>query len=360
MSEDPSSSTDTERVIHLLSAREGSRDADGGSLCPGPDLLVALAAGHLLPEETPGIEVHLLHCPDCRVVVRDLIEEAGHEEAEVSAPEPVIRGSLPFPERPARALILRRRLVAAAAVLAIGIAGLAVFLWESGGSLAPLPDTAGRLLQEARRLAEIDPAHFSGSEPFDLKALEDYPVDVLRSESGPALRHPASGASLIDGRPTLVWEAVPGADEHRVTVFGRGGRVLRSETVTGSDDRVQMLPWPEALDALLPGEEYQWEVSAKSPRGPVKSRNSFRLLPPEEFRRLSEAMREIQTRVESPLSDLLLAHHLLRHRVYGEAEAAARRYTAARPEDPLGRETLQLLLRLAGSSEKLPMNQKGK
>jgi hypothetical protein len=287
--------------------------------CPDEDALAGIASGAGLPEERESVEGHLGTCDDCRRLVVAL---AGTEARR--------RGTS------------RRRLFAAPLVAAaVLLVGIGVFV-VARAARAPEPDVEQSLESAARELAVADPQLFAAFRP--LSAGERASAGSALQRGDLVLLHPSG--TVLDPRPSFRWEPVSGIREWEVTLSKADGTRLWSAKTPEP-----RLEFPASEAALEPGARYLFEVAGEGPLGRSESGRTFGAAGEESRSAFARARDAIARRTPAPLRDLLVAHLALRGDHWLEAEAAARAYVLERPDEPVGRETLGLVLRLLGSSD---------
>jgi hypothetical protein len=304
-----------ERALEGALPPDARHDDDGH---PSPDLLAGLAEGSLREEGRGAVEAHLLACAECRAAVATVATTA---------------------KAPARGRTWRL-LVAAAAVLVVGVGG---WLLARGGGNAPdavvREDADAALLASARELGATRPDLFGEFRPIDHAERVAARPDALRG--GLALRTPRE--TILGGRPTFRWTAVPRVKEYTLALRGADGDAVWTRAVAAPEgaDVVEAAFPAEAAD-LPPGSAWQWSVSGKRAAGTVDGSLGFRVASAAEGDRLAEAEREI-TRIGPPeLADLLLAQYAARLGFLEEAMAAAKRQVARHPV-AAARETVDYL-----------------
>lgn len=214
------------------------------------------------------------------------------------------------------------------------------------GAGAGAADTDAALFEAAARLARERPDLFVPFTPLD-RAARRAGAGARKEPPPDGLRALRPYGKLVEPRPELRWDAAPGLTAVQVDLSTEGGRPLWSAT----PDQADRLAWPASEPALAPGGHYRWEVRARGAGGPVRSERLFQLASEAERTAFEAARAEVASRVGAPLGSLVLAHHAIGRGLPGEAEREVRAWLAARPDDPVGRETLFHLLRLQGAAE---------
>jgi hypothetical protein len=301
-------------VVEFLVKRCGpTLSADSPETCPSDGVLMGLAGGRLLPGEKEAFEAHVTRCERCRAVV-DLLMQG--ERA----------GIRKWVSRP----------WAAAAALLLAVAGaVAISTLFRGSPREELLETDGRLVAAARDLARVRPELFGDFAP--LSRDERLAANPVLRAGDLALLYPSG--NILETRPTFRWEADPNAGEEEILLRTAGGR-----TIWRGRGKAPSLPYPPEAPELERGARYVWEVGDAG-------RRVFAVASAAEGGAFEAALREIEASAPADLRRLLRAHFALRLEFYGEAEEAARAYVEARPDDPVGRETLAHVLRKLGSSE---------
>ena len=180
----------------------------------GPDCLpagalAALADGGLDGQARELAVEHLAGCAHCRATLSSLVRALA---------DPPVAREVSRVETPRRGRFLRIAIPLAAAAV------LLVFVW-------PRPLDNGPVTEPGHRAPTITAA----PEPSGL-----WPI-------GPVAR-----------AGSLRWEAVPGADRYRVTLFDAQGRVLYESQLTDT-----VAPLPDSI-SLVAGPTYLWKVEART------------------------------------------------------------------------------------------------
>lgn len=261
--------------------------------CPDPGLLAGYAEDRLLPRERATVEAHLVRCDDCRGVI-------------VAMP----------PVRKARVLQPWMALIPVAAALLL-------FLLPA----TPAPGTEVALAAAAREF---------GFRPLD---HAERLAPALLPKRGGALPLLRPAGRVLEVRPEIRWERVPGIGAWTVSLSTADGTPLWSETAAG--DR---LPFPAAREALRPGARYLVAVRGEGPLGTETARRVFAVAAEKERSDFEAGLKAIDARAPAALRPLLKAHLALRAGLSAEAEAPARAALAAAPADAVARETLDRVL----------------
>ena len=276
------------------SCRGRLADAYGieGALLPGrtidvsPDsehltyeVMEAYVDGGLAAVEVDGVRAHVSVCEICAQEVLDLQSFRQDLQRPVAAPAPVVRASLG--ER--RGFLLQR----AAAVAAIGLAALLVYLWQAGSGFS-----TGGGSSRNRDVVRVAGGGGNGGDPGSIDHSQvAAPLAALRPatrvavatalERGeidfPAVLAELRGAkqtllgSSDDGgrfavvapvgevdsetRPEFRWEPLQGAVSYSVAIFDAGlNAVQRSSALHATQ-------W-QAAQPLQRGQFYSWQVTA--------------------------------------------------------------------------------------------------
>jgi len=304
----------------ILSERPSPRDD-----CPPESQLAGWAGGSLLPEEGERVEAHLAGCRDCMTLVAALVRtappRAGGRLRDLLAPS-------------------RPRLLGAAALLVAALAGGALIV----RGLRPRPGTEELLVASARELVAARPALFpEGLTPLGPEERTAVPPPA-RSAEEPVLLHP-SGV-ILETRPTFRWDPVPGVTGHEIALH-RLDRVQWSVRVPAP---AGLAGWPAGAPELPRGVRLRWEVRCAGARGEVRVSRAFRVASADGAAAWDAVRAAIDERAPRRIRSLLLAHAALRRGLWAEAERAAREFREAEPDDAVGRETLDHVLRLRASS----------
>jgi hypothetical protein len=326
----PSDPSDKERLLRKILRSVDLAGASGAGACPDENRLAGFVEGRLAPQERDGIAAHLEPCRDCGAIVAELAQS---EAVAAGGGEPSARVQSLFP---------RPLALAAAAVVVLGIAigGWRVFV--VGRAL----DTQSELVACARTLVRERPELFQGFVPL---ASAERLADVPRVRGGDEVTLVRPAANILEDRPEFVWEAVAGASSYTVTVFRSDGKELWRRPVAA--DAGQHLAYPQDEASLARGAVHSWKVSCEGPLGSVSNRRPFTVHFEQEVGRFAAQARAIESVSPAELRPLLLAHIAIRAGLLLEAERAARRYVALRPDDAVGRETLYRALNELGSPE---------
>lgn len=300
---------------------------EGPIPCPEFNLLAGFAVGSLLPAESAMMGAHVEACPRCREAVAAIRASEGPASADVG---------------PARG---RRPLMLAAAGLLVAAVGLASWLVTTAGDRVPR-STDEVLVSAAERLARERPSVFGGFRPLGPadRALREDP------QRAPDAGRVWPGATILDRRPELRWDANGGGATWKVRLFRQadGARLLDTECAAPP------LVLPSEVPDLAEGGEYLWEAVSDGPLGREERRAHFTVADAA-LRRIFEEAR-IATSALGPdeAGDLLLAHFACARRLFGEARRLAKSWSDAHPEDAVGRETLDLLRSLVGDPGSVP------
>ncbi|MCI0589664.1 MAG: hypothetical protein L0323_22845 [Planctomycetes bacterium] len=209
--------------------------------------------------------------------------------------------------------------------------------------LAPSPrvpgplagDVDGMLVASTKALARAHPELFGDFAPLS-RGERLAPLPAVRA-GAPSLVYPAG--RILETRPTFRWTAGAGEAEREIVLRAAGGAVVHRLRAPASP-----LEYPADAPALEPGGQYSWSLSGADER-------AFAVETGEERGAFESAVAIIRSQAPAAIRDLLIAHLALRRGLLGEAEKAALDYGEAAPAEPVGRETLALVLRRLGHSE---------
>ncbi len=196
---------------------------------PYDDLVAGLISGALLDDERAA-------------AVRMLQEHPAYVTllARTAASEPGAAS-----EVPAGRVVRLRPLVAAAAVIAVGI-GAAIYLDRTD----PPPARGDTLVSAVRELRTRRPGLFEGFEPLKREERAERVEDVRRG--GLTLVEPRS--AILDARPTFRWHPLEGTTTATLTVINEDARTLWKTAVTGAE-----ATWPRE-SGPLPAGQYVWKL----------------------------------------------------------------------------------------------------
>jgi hypothetical protein len=229
--------------------------------------------------------------------------------------------------------------VAAAAALVISTLILVRVLDRPPGTEEALQASA---LRAARARPDLFPA---GVVPFTGAERLAEARGAARSGGDPVPLAPAG--KVLEVRPAFRWEAA-GPGTATVTLSDAAGGVLWKRSISSSGRRAE-LPFPPDEPALAVGKSYAWEVVVRGDLGSGDSGpRDFEVSPRAWF---DERAAALEAAAEPEVRLLVRAHWALRERFLAEAEAAARSFHQANPDDLVGRQTLLLVLRRTGSSD---------
>jgi len=313
-----------EALLRAAARRRGEAPR-GAAGCLDEETLAGLAAGSLLEEERAAAEAHCRACAPCREVLVALVRAVPSGEG-----------------RPRRGLVLglSRRVVAAAAVVLALVAGGALIV----RALGPRRETDELLVASARDVAAAHPALFpDGLAPLGPQERTAV-APPARGGEEPVLLHPAG--VILETRPTFRWEPVAGVAGHEIALH-RLDRLLWSVRVVAPATHAG---WPAGEPELPRGVRLRWEVRVAGARGEVRVSRAFRVATAEEASAWDAVRAAIDERAPRRIRSLLRAHAALRRGLWAEAERAAREFREAEPDDAVGRETLDHVLRLRASS----------
>ncbi|MEW6743394.1 MAG: zf-HC2 domain-containing protein [Planctomycetota bacterium] len=316
--------------------------------CPDADLVAGYIDGTLLPDEEAAVTTHLEACVPCRELVAVLkagaprFHEVGGGSMVVSGDRDGLTWSLIFP----RKLSHRRRLfLVAAAVVVVGFT--VVWLMQRGRTGTSEQGPREILLAElSERLAREYAGTFGGFRPLGSSERLSSGPGPLRSDLVALPVYPAG--KILERTPAFRWETTDPEALRQVTLVPDE----TGEPALTSPGRGRSAAFPPEWKPLEPGKGYAWTVTgAGSPNRPVY--RWFELAHPSLAARFERAAAILRGEGEVPaqLQEVLLAHFAVRNGLLGEAEAAARAHLAAFPDDALGRETLQYVLRALGATE---------
>jgi len=291
--------------------------------CPDENVLAAFAEDRLPGRTRETVERHLARCDPCRGVCRELVRDAA------GAPGLIVR-------RGFRRFTLA---VAAAAALLVSTVTLLRLLDRPSGTEEALWASTRNA---ARARADLFP---SGVIPFTEAERLAGGSGVSRSGGDPVPIHPAG--RILETRPAFRWESA-GDGTATVTLADAAGRRLWQRSTPSSGGRAT-LAYPPDEPALAIGAGYAWEVEVRGDLGTGASGpRVFEVSPRAWF---DERAAAIEAASDPAVRLLVRAHWALRERFLAEAEAAARSFHEAHPDDVVGRETLLLVLRRTGSSD---------
>ncbi len=332
-------------VVGFLVRRHAPGAPAAAGPCPDENLLAAMSKGWLLPEEREAVIEHLPGCESCRSTLGAL--SGGEAPALPRAPSRgrVLRVPIPswlarrWREARAHRTHIGIRLDFAAAALLLVVAGALVgprLLAPSSripGSLAG--DVEGRLVASAKELARAHPELFGDFAPLS-HGERLAPLPAVRA-GATSLVYPAG--RILETRPTFRWAAGPGEAEREIVLRAAGGAVVYRLRA-----RASPLEYPADAPALEPGGQYSWALSGADER-------AFAVATDEERAAFESAVAVVRSQAPAAIRDLLIAHLALRRGLLGEAEKAVLDYGEVAPTDPVGHETLALVLRRLGLPE---------
>lgn len=264
------------------------------------DLVVGYAEDRLSAEERAAVERLLARDPEARALL-------GLTE--------------PPPPAASAAAEARRTWVWPVAVAAAVLVALGAALWSPAGP-EPLPgDGEERLLVLADRLAAAEPARFGGLRN-DIRAAA--PIEHGGGDRG-GVRIRAPHGLVLDGAPTLRWEAVPGAGPYTLRIAAEDGDPVYETTVAAGTQHA--LP-----TGLAPG-AYVFEVRTQTPFGPASGSSTFRRADDRARAAYEQAIAAIDA-VAPPEDRLLLrTYHLATRGWFAAAREALAAHRRRYPED---------------------------
>ncbi len=227
----------------------------------------------LSPGRMDDVRAHVSVCQTCAQEVLDL--EDFRRQMQHPAATPVVRPEL----RQRRVLPLRQ----AAAVAALGLAGLLIYLWQTRGGPSRNNVDVARVArgngpvriddsQVAPEIATLPPqARLAVAKAIERREL-DFPTEVagLRGQAQTLLGSSDGGARfavlapvgevVIEARPNFRWQPLKGATSYAVAIFDAELHEAQSSPT------LYATQWQPA-QALQRGHIYQWQVTAKMKDG---------------------------------------------------------------------------------------------
>jgi hypothetical protein len=138
---------------------------------------------------------------------------------------------------------------------------------------------------------------------------------------------------------------VDGATGYAVAVIDPlGTRIVSTKTTSTRLDAAQL---PRSLER---GGDYVWKVTAIGPATPAEGTRALHVASAAEARTYQEVVAAVAAAADGSLRDLATAQALLRRGYTADALPFARRFAAANPSDPVGRDTLAWILRTLASA----------
>ncbi len=244
-----------------------------------PNLLAAYADGALSEEEHAEVGRRIAADPDALLLVNALQEDRS------------------------RATTRNWSLVALAASVLIAVG---VWSIDWSGNREPL-DLDSRLARAVATLSDTDGSAFAD---FNLVGAEEMRAQPAVTRGGPQWLGPLG--LLLDAPSELRWRNPPGATRVEIQVLATGFRWKRQ--VEGEH---------HAAPELAPG-SYVVTLRALDALAGQKIRRAFEIVTLERRATLERALATIRAKTADDLEDLVVAHYLLRNRLYADAATAAR------------------------------------
>ena len=156
-------------------------------------------------------------------------------------------------------------------------------------------------------------------------------IDPSEGDDTPPAVTPLRGSFVATDRPTLTWNALPGADSYQVRLATAG----RSAPLWTATTTAPRLPYPSDQDPLRRGRKYAWRVVARTAGGETRpvTASQFTVASPAAERKLAE-LNELSGS-DDPVD--VLAAALVYETAYGaydEALAAYERLAHLVPDEP--------------------------
>jgi hypothetical protein len=214
-----------ERQLRIASG--GTRAGTPG--CPGEQQLAAYADGTLPEAEREPLQAHLADCAACLSLVGMLARDDA-DEALPEVPETALARARALATPPARPWHQRAPQWAAAALVLLA---LPVVM-----HVARSPDASPDTASEKPSVDERTTRSLGGGSP----ALE-----VLQ---------PAAGATVVPGRLSIRWTAVPSSDYYEVRIVDEAGALIAEQRVVATEWR------PDPAVPLHSGGDYYVYVEA--------------------------------------------------------------------------------------------------
>ena len=234
------------------------------------ELMEAYVDGRLPPVEVDDVRAHMSVCETCAQELLDLEGFKQHIQQPVAAP--VVRSPL----RQRRVFLLRQ----AAAVAALGLTALLVYLWQTGGGASRNNRDVARVAggdgggrgpidqsQVAPEIAALQPPTRVAVAKAIGRGEVDFPA-VLAELRGPAQTLLGSsddgarfavlapvGEVVSETRPNFRWQPLEGAISYSVAIFDAGLNAVQSSST------LHATQWQPA-QPLQRGHFYAWQVTA--------------------------------------------------------------------------------------------------
>ncbi|HWM70114.1 MAG TPA: zf-HC2 domain-containing protein [Steroidobacteraceae bacterium] len=232
------------------------------------ELMEAYVDGRLPPVEVDDVRAHMSVCETCAQELLDLESFRQHIQQPPAAP--IVRP----PVRQQRVFLLRQ----AAAVAALGLTALLIYLWQTGGGSSRNNTDVARVAKSdgpgSIDHSQVVPEMAALQPPTQVavaKAIERREIDfpaALAELRGPAQTLLGSsddgarfavlapvGEVVSEARPNFRWQPLQGATSYSVAIFDARLNAVQSSS------KLQATQWQPA-EPLQRGHFYAWQVTA--------------------------------------------------------------------------------------------------
>lgn len=282
-------SDEERRAAAFAHATANAPPSDAGP-CLDAGSVAAFVEGSLPADERAAVVRHLGDCGACLEWVGAL-ERSGAVEVAAG--------------RPARAIV-RPRFAAAVAAAVVMVA--ATFLWWTFG---PASEATHERMIAA--LPGLRAAHAGLFDDFRTLTPEELAGGDVPIERGGIDELSPRGA-LPDGRPTLSWRAVPGAEKYRVRVRADDGSVLLERETTHT-----RLAWPADAPPIPDGASCVWRVAVEGAVAQSAGSVAVNVLRDPDRTRYETGLAAIASTAPRGVRSALAAHWALRFDLVAEA-----------------------------------------
>lgn len=292
--------TDDRDLFARWAAARGAPRSEAAP-CPDPGELAAWSAGAVSDDRREALSAHVAACAPCLTTLVALEREAVVDSAPVAAPTS---------RWPGRALGFRRFAWGLAAAMVIAAVGLV-------------------LARRARDPVAHDPIEVAAARVHGTDAgLASSVAALTEAELAALAMEPQRGrfrvllpqGVVLDGRPSVRVDPMPGATRYAVSVRGPDGALIAAWEAATAES-----PWPADAPRVPAGLECVVAVEVNGAAGRTRAVGAFRAATEAEAASSSAAARTLEGVASPAVASLLRARRALRRGELADAEASLRR-----------------------------------